>query len=660
MDIKSKNISYSNGFKVFAIVLLCLSFLTLFGTVIFYFYYQDELTSDTYYETNKFESEFGRLVHNVVEKNVILKDVEYIKESNEDEWVIRNNIERLNTINNKLPELVNFIYFIRNTETGETTTNVGNLNPIDFIEKQSYSVYLDQWQYDDIYYAYDIEQMLENTPYEIYAAIAEPIEESDIFSKDFVNYLKINDFKEIVYILFVVSFIILVTSLIYLVFVAGRKTKDGDINLLFLDKIYIDVHAIIVLILAIVSVLLVIGFFDYMDSGYTTITISFLVLILSIDVLIGLNFILSIVRLIKAGQFIQRSLIYQLYKGLKSLCIKCFNGKIFKAWTLILLLGYGLVNSIIFYILLNTDSLGILIMLIIIIAFNAVVVYFVAKTLQSLHEIMTAAEEIANGNLDYELDITKISIVFKNFGEKILSIQGGMKKAVTEAVKGEHMKTALITNVSHDLKTPLTSIITYVDLLKNEDLKNKKAEEYTDVLEDKSRRLKQLIEDLIEASKASSGNLEVQKEKVDLNELIQQAIGEYEEKFNKAELDVRVNTNENQIFVTADGRYMWRVVENLFSNFVNYSLSKTRVYISIEKKDRYGILTIKNIAAFPLNISSDQLTERFVRGDESRTTEGSGLGLSIAQSLTNLQEGKFNIDIDGDLFKAIVEIPLWD
>lgn len=190
-------------------------------------------------------------------------------------------------------------------------------------------------------------------------------------------------------------------------------------------------------------------------------------------------------------------------------------------------------------------------------------------------------------------------------------------------------------------------------------MSQEKTAEYVGILEEKSARLKQLIEDLVEASKASSGNLAVQTRKVDLHELVLQACGEYEDKLIKAELDLRLSTIEEKPLILADGKLMWRIIENLFSNVIKYSMPHSRVYLSINISDRYGILTIKNISAFSLEISPEQLTERFIRGDVSRTTEGSGLGLSIAQSLTTIQGGRFKIENDGDLFKVLVEIPLW-
>jgi signal transduction histidine kinase len=308
---------------------------------------------------------------------------------------------------------------------------------------------------------------------------------------------------------------------------------------------------------------------------------------------------------------------------------------------------------------LNGNPIGFLFSAFLLLSFNVAVLHFSTKSLVSLTQIMIAVKEISKGNIDYKLDNSQVSVAFLDFAKDIQSIQFGLKKAVDDAIKGERMKTELITNVSHDLKTPLTSIVNYVDLLKKEELDNKTAYEYINILEDKSARLKQLIEDLVEASKASSGNIAVNAEKVDLHELVMQACGEYEEKIRKTGLDIRVSSIDKNLLVLADGKHTWRIVENLISNVLKYSLPGSRVYINLDKNEKFGMLTIKNISAFPLNIQPEQLTERFIRGDESRTTEGSGLGLSIAQSLTSIQGGRFKIEIDGDLFKAIVEIPLW-
>ena len=242
--------------------------------------------------------------------------------------------------------------------------------------------------------------------------------------------------------------------------------------------------------------------------------------------------------------------------------------------------------------------------------------------------------------------------------EGLNRISDGLETALAEQVRSERLKADLITNVSHDIKTPLTSIINYVDLIKREHIENPTLQKYLEVLDQKSQRLKTLTEDLVEASKASSGNIKLEINDIDLVELVQQTTGEFEEKYALRRLEL-VNTLPNEvIIIEADGRRLWRVLENLYNNAFKYALENTRVYVGIEDHDSEVVFSIKNVSASPLNISPDELTERFVRGDVSRTTEGSGLGLSIAKSLTELQGGTFQVTIDGDLFKAEVSFPI--
>lgn len=219
-------------------------------------------------------------------------------------------------------------------------------------------------------------------------------------------------------------------------------------------------------------------------------------------------------------------------------------------------------------------------------------------------------------------------------------------------MKSERLKAELITNVSHDIKTPLTSIINYSDLLKNEKIDNEKANEYIDILYNKSQRLKRLTEDLIEASKIQTGNVSLKEERINVVELIRQATGEFEDKFNQKGLNTIIDCKQNEIFILADSRYMYRIIENLFSNISKYALENSRVYIDIKINGDNVRIDIKNISKDKLNISADELMQRFVRGESSRTTEGSGLGISIAQNLTILQGGKFELVLDGDLFKV--------
>ena len=218
------------------------------------------------------------------------------------------------------------------------------------------------------------------------------------------------------------------------------------------------------------------------------------------------------------------------------------------------------------------------------------------------------------------------------------------------------MKSELITNVSHDLKTPLTSIINYIELIKKEEnITPEYLKDYVNVLDSKSKRLKVLIEDLFEASKASSGNIELNMEKIDIIQLLRQSIGELEEKLSEANLDLKINVPEEKVYVRADGRRLYRVLENLLSNISKYSLPNTRVYIDITEVEGRVKLIMKNISSYELNFDPEEIMERFKRADDSRNTEGSGLGLAIARDLVKLQGGEFAIDIDGDLFKSIIE-----
>ena len=662
MDIKSRNIKYSMGAKVFAVILIWLCIMSAVGSSAFLIYNKNIITSKSYIETDKFTSEFSRLVHNVVEFNVKLKSEEDIKASGAEGNVIFNNLNRYNIIKNRLSETINFAYYIKNLQTGETITNVTVEDAIALIQEQSTFMHINQRELDfnfSMYNTEDIKKMLSGTPYEVYATVIEPLKQGDIFYNYSASYSRIKAISTYVINLLIAATLLMIAAFIYLVIVAGRRKKEGEIVIAFPDRIYTDVHTLLVFILAVISVMSMI----IISRSSMMAALIGGSIILSIDVFIGLSYVLSMIRQFKNRQVLKNSLLTKIFNKLKGIIRLYFSGKVFKAWTLFLLLGYGGINGIlltvVFLTVANRNPAGFFISGVILLAFNVAVVHFSTKSLVSLTQIMGTVNEISAGNLDYVLDCNKISVAFLGLAEDIQSIQGGLKKAVSEAVKGERMKTDLITNVSHDLKTPLTSIVNYVDLLKKEDLDNEKAYEYINILEEKSARLKQLIDDLVEASKAFSGNIVVNTEKVDFHELVMQACGEYEDKIKKAGLDIRINTTDENLLVLADGKYMWRIVENLISNVLKYSMTGSRVYINLNKNDKYGLLTVKNISAFPLDIPPEQLTERFIRGDESRTTEGSGLGLSIAQSLTNIQGGRFKVEIDGDLFKAIVEIPLW-
>ena len=266
--------------------------------------------------------------------------------------------------------------------------------------------------------------------------------------------------------------------------------------------------------------------------------------------------------------------------------------------------------------------------------------------------------KMSEGETGYKIDTTGFSGKAANLSQMLNNLGDGLDTALQEKVKSERLKADLITNVSHDIKTPLTSIINYVDLLKREKIQNEKIQSYLDVLEQKAHRLKNLTEDLVEASKASSGNLKLDIANIDLVELIHQTNGEFEEKYQIRHLELVSKLPSKAILIAADGRRLWRVLENLYNNAFKYAMENSRIYVDVIQREDHVYFTIKNVSANPLNINADELTERFVRGDVARTSEGSGLGLSIAKDLTHLLGGVFEIYIDGDLFKAQIGFPV--
>ena len=281
--------------------------------------------------------------------------------------------------------------------------------------------------------------------------------------------------------------------------------------------------------------------------------------------------------------------------------------------------------------------------------------YYVLKKLSYLSYIMDGTQRIKNGDIHHKLQLIGEDN-FTTLADNINNIRDGLDKAIDSQLRSERMKSELITNVSHDLKTPLTSIINYIELIKKEEnITPEYLKDYVNVLDSKSKRLKVLIEDLFEASKASSGNIELNMEKIDIIQLLRQSIGELEEKLSEANLDLKINVPEDKVYVRADGRRLYRVLENLLSNISKYSLPNTRVYIDITEVEGRVKLIMKNISSYELNFDPEEIMERFKRADDSRNTEGSGLGLAIARDLVKLQGGEFAIDIDGDLFKSIIE-----
>jgi len=290
----------------------------------------------------------------------------------------------------------------------------------------------------------------------------------------------------------------------------------------------------------------------------------------------------------------------------------------------------------------------------ILIVFYGLVLTVLFKKAVQRQKILNGVGQISHGRLEQKIDLEGLTGDDRILADGINHIGDGLSSAVSTATKSERMKTELITNVSHDIKTPLTSIINYVDLLKRENIQDPKVNNYIRVLEQKSQRLKNLIEDLVEASKASSGNVALEREKIDFCQLVKQIDGEFQVRFQEARLQMVTTVPENSVYINADGRRVWRILENLYQNALKYAMKDSRVYIGVVSYNHRVSFVMKNISASPLNFDAQELTERFIRGDVARTTEGSGLGLSIAKDLTELHGGEFEVYLDGDLFKVSV------
>lgn len=323
--------------------------------------------------------------------------------------------------------------------------------------------------------------------------------------------------------------------------------------------------------------------------------------------------------------------------------------------TFLIMSGLYVISGLLLFVvsgILSIFPIGILIGIILTIIY---IVIFI-KELIYLDKIIIGSKAATEGKLNCNIE-EKGRGHLRELAHDINNIRDGLRKSIESEMKSENMKTELITNVSHDLKTPLTSIINYIDLLKRENIESETAKGYINILDKKSQRLKVLIDDLFEASKATSGAMELNITKIDIVQLLKQSLGENDERFKNSNLSVKLDIPDTKIFINGDGQRLYRVFENLISNIVKYSLSNTRVYIQMYVDDENKVVIImRNISAYELDFCANEITNRFKRGDSSRSTEGSGLGLAIAKSIVELHGGKFNIEVDGDLFKSIIKL----
>ena len=460
-------------------------------------------------------------------------------------------------------------------------------------------------------------------------------------------------------ILMVIAFV----SGIYALTIAGKR-KDGTTKIVFIDKIPFSVHtAITGALMCGAGVLYLQSADQLLATEYSTLFIILSGLAAFIGWILLFELCSSIARYVHSGRKIKDNfLTYKFGKLAVRLSKKtkqalAYKPGTFKTKTIILTILYFAVNLLVMGIALLCahDAIPLAIFILILDAIaNAFIIKKVLAYIKNLDTIITAF----SNHQEPEVNIDTLPNSLKILAESMKYTNEELQNAVNKAIKDERLRSELITNVSHDLKTPLTSIITYVDLLSKCDIKDEKAKEYIAVLDDKGAKLKRLIDDLIEASKVTSGNVTVNMTSINLSELCMQSTVDAQADFEKAGLNLIVKDCEQPPIVTGDGAKTFRVLENLLSNARKYSAVSSRVYVNVYSENGYGIFEIKNISAQPLDISPDELTERFVRGDKSRNQEGNGLGLSIAKELCTLQNGRLELTIDGDLFKAKVKLPL--
>ena len=484
--------------------------------------------------------------------------------------------------------------------------------------------------------------------YEVYVGFDKTLAEKDNYSSIESNYLLTRDKLVKNTGMFSISVLCAFACIAYLVIKAGRKGNKDEVVLSKIDKIPNFMHFAInfglILLLWIFSEEYN-GVLSNIETSYigfpTTCVVSYLLFI---------EWLLSFVRHIKNHSLLKHTLIGFIVSKIKNIKKEEIlpDGKKIFIVTLISTVIYFLVLVVASILIINDDVAWIMFLwplFLIVGAFIVISVFYVAK-------IMKATNKAKEGNYDYELNVSKFPIWLRKLAKDVTTMQSGTKTAIENAIKDQRMKTELITNVSHDLKTPLTAIINYIDLLGKCEIDNNTANEYINVLEDKSMRLKKLIEDLTEAAKASSGNIQVNKVAMNLNEIALQVSGEMSSELEKKNLELVLRLPTEAVKVRADSRLTFRIMENLMSNVSKYSMPNTRVYLSVSEE---GWISVNNISENPIEVFAEELKNRFVRGDKSRTTEGSGLGLSIADDLCTIQGGKMELYIDGDMFKVTVK-----
>lgn len=686
MDIRLKDYSHAIITKIIAFIIVIVCFtgaiISFLDIVQFQRGYFEIILEDNYYSSRRYQNESGnilgiltRLIEEYKNEELILnggtisEDEIRIEEENL-YWEFQYNAK---DYNHKLSEDENYEKFlevygeriaqirdqlIRNDlkEYNLLLQRLGEYNGVKYFASDGVNVFTNSIKTDKEYFKsfpsymifdqYEKEsypkEIVVNNNYYLTKAFYELNENNAIyisFAEEFLN-PQIKEWKDNKVVVTrgiyrIIGFLLgLVLSFIYLVLIIGRESfKDKDVHLNFIDKLYNEFNLGL-------CIGLIVLWFVSLEAVYIYNMQSMRIPITALIATFGLVLVLSLVKHIKNRTIIKHTLIYRCFYRLFKFVQEVYESGSVGVKIVLIVIGYPILVALTFFMFPITMG---------------VAAWLALKRVKEFNEIKEGVEKIKAGEIHHTINVSGNG-EFGRLGNNINSIADGLNKAVDNQLKSERLKTELITNVSHDIRTPLTSIITYVDLLKKE-RDQSKIEGYIEILEQKSQRLKILTDDLFEAAKASSGNIPVNLEQIDIVSLITQGLGELNDKVEALELKFKMNHPKDKVYVVADGKLFWRAIENLLSNIFKYALQGSRIYIDIETVDTEVVIIIKNISAYELNISADELMERFKRGDESRSSQGSGLGLSITKSLINVQRGRFNVEIDGDLFKAIIHMP---
>ena len=486
------------------------------------------------------------------------------------------------------------------------------------------------------------------------AYVVKPLTANDGFSSRAQLMERLYDARNTVPIITAAAVVVTLATFIYLLCAAGRKKGEAELVVGGLHRVHFDLLSAVAAPLAVISLAITWNFgYSTLESG-----IGFTLGLTCLYALL-LFYSMSFAVRCKAHNLWSGLLICRTYRWIKEKWLFLYRNLNCLWQSVVVVSGFAFLTVLVgtFCILVYDSAIVIFFWIYMLLAYLALLALAIVFQLQ-YRRVREGIRRIGAGDPAAQVDLEGLYGDLRRAAEELNQIQAAVQLAVEKQLKSERLKTELITNVSHDIKTPLTSIVNYVDLLKKQEVQDETAREYIDVLDRQAARLKKLIEDLLEASKASTGNISVDLVPLDAAELIKQVVGEYTDRLREKGLEVRLSLPEHEVMVMADGKLLWRVFDNLLGNVHKYSQPGTRVYVDLQEKEGRMIALFRNISEYSLNISGDELMERFVRGDSSRHTEGSGLGLSIARSLMELMKGSFSIAIDGDLFKTRVELQL--